>query len=121
MILEFAIAKTGLSGSSHYLSGRDDEDWRIELKEGLNELSEQDVQRLQGHPSINWYLSTGAIKFREEPETSFGRLIELEQLYQSQGYQAIASIAQQYGIGKPATGWKDAIALIMEYEKELLM
>lgn len=119
MIVEFAIAKTGLTGETHYLSGKDDEEWRIELRDGLNDLSDTQLARLRSFPGIQWYLDVGAIAFKEEPETAFGRLSELEQLYESQGYKAIADIALGYGIQKPTTGWKEAIPLIVEYEKEL--
>ncbi|NEP10870.1 MAG: hypothetical protein F6K14_11780 [Symploca sp. SIO2C1] len=120
MIVEFDPKKIGEASERHYISGYlDEEFWRIELKKGLNELSETQVQKLKQFDGLQYYLDKGAIIFRDEPETSYGRTVELEQLYESQGYTAISKIATEYGIAKPSTGWRDAIPLIVKYEESL--
>ncbi len=120
MIVEFDPKKIGEASDRHYISGYlEEEFWRIELKKGLNELSETQVQKLKQFDGLQYYLDKGAIIFRDEPETSYGRTVELEQLYESQGYTAISKIATEYGIAKPSTGWRDAIPLIVKYEESL--
>ena len=48
MIVEFNPKKIGEASERHYISGYlDEEFWRIELKKGLNELSETQVQKLK--------------------------------------------------------------------------
>ena len=111
--VEFNSEKAATT-SPHYISGLD---WRVQLVDGLNEIPDDMAEKLQEFEGIDYYLERGAIVFRSEPETPFQRLHELEELYKSQGYQPIATIATQYGIAKPTTGWKDAIPLIVEYEK----
>lgn len=115
-IVEFIAQKAYVASDlSHYLSGLD---WRVQLKNGLNSLKDEDVENLRSHPDLRWYLDRGAIVFRDEPETPFQRTLELEELYKSQGYSAIASLAIKFGISKPASGWKDAIPLIVQAEAE---
>lgn len=111
--VEFNSEKAATT-SPHYVSGLD---WRIQLVDGLNEISDEMAQKLQEFEGIDYYLERGAIVFKSEPETPFQRLHELEELYKSQGYAPIQAIAVKYGIEKPATGWKAVIPLIVEYEK----
>lgn len=114
-VIEFVAQKAFIAPNlAHYLSGLN---WRIELKNGLNSLKDEDVENLRSHPDLKWYLDRGAIVFRDQPETPFQRTLELEELYKSQGYNAIASLAIKYGISKPSTGWKDAIPLIVQAEQ----
>jgi hypothetical protein len=120
MIVEFNPKKIGEASDRHFISGYLDEQfWRLELKKGLNELSISQVQKLKTFDGLQYYLDKGAIIFRDEPETSFGRTVELEQLYESQGYAGVSKIATEYGIAKPSTGWRDAIPLIVKYEESL--
>lgn len=120
MIIEFDPKKIGETSDRHFISGYLDEQfWRIELKKGLNELSASQAQKLKTFDGLQYYLDKGAIIFRDEPETSYGRTVELEQLYESQGYTAISKIATEYGIAKPSTGWRDAIPLIVKYEESM--
>jgi hypothetical protein len=44
------------------------------------------------------------------------RKLELEELYRNKGWQAIAAICKKIGITRPATGFDDAIPLILEKE-----
>jgi len=120
MIVEFNPKKIGEMSNIHYISGYlEQQFWRIELRKGLNELSDSQVQKLRQFDGLQYYLDKGAIIFRDEPETPYGRTVELEQLYESQGYAAISKIAAEYGITKPSTGWRDAIPLIVKYEKSV--
>lgn len=115
-IVEFIAQKAYVASDlSHYLSGLE---WRIELRSGLNSLTDEDIGNLRSHPDLKWYLDRGAIIFREQPETTFQRTLELEELYKSQGYSAIAALAIKFGISKPTSGWKDAIPLIVQAEAE---
>ena len=121
MIVEFIPEKIGIIATPHYLSGyikESKEFWRIALNRGLNQLSIKEEERLRSYPELANYLDRGAIIFRDQPETSFQRTLELEELYKSQGYTAIASLAIKYNIPKPTAGWKDAIPLIVQAEKE---
>jgi hypothetical protein len=113
MILEFDSSKVGIS-SPHFLSG---DGWRVQLVDGLNEIPEDLAAKIQDYDGIEVYTKSGAIAFRKTSETPFERRTELEQLYETNGYQPIADIATGYGIAKPKAGWRDAIPLIIEFEK----
>lgn len=113
--VEFNSEKASTT-SPHYISGLD---WRVQLVDGLNEIDDELAQKLLEFEGLDYYTERGAIVFRSEPETPFQRLHELEELYKSQGYAPIQAIATKYGIAKPTTGWKDAIPLIVEYEKSM--
>jgi hypothetical protein len=115
MIVEFDGSKVGV-GSPHYISSFD---WRVELVDGLNDIPDEAAEQLMQFEGIDAYLKSGAIAIRQTPATLFERRTELEALYESQGYQAIADIAIGYGIAKPKTGWRDAISLILEYERSI--
>jgi hypothetical protein len=121
MIIEFFPEKVGHSQlSSHFISGKNNDNlWRIELRRGLNKLSDVDVDNFKSSPDFDNYLKRGAILLRENPETPFQRTLELEGLYKSQGYSAIATLAIKFGIPKPTSGWKDAIPLIVQAESEV--
>jgi hypothetical protein len=45
------------------------------------------------------------------------RAAELRSLYRQGGWRAIKSLADQYGIERPAAGWDSAIDLIVEAER----
>jgi hypothetical protein len=122
MIIEFIPEKIGISACPHYLNGYIEESqdfWRISLNKGLNQLSLIDEKRLRSYPDLEIYLNKGAIVIRDDPETPFQRTLELEELYKSQGYSAIATLAIKFGIPKPTSGWKDAIPLIVQAESEV--
>ncbi len=119
-IVEFRAQLAGIAPSTpqYFTFYKDNEfQWQLGLRDGLNDLPDDVAQELREFPGIQWYVARGAIAFREAPKTSFQRLNELEQLYETNGYQAIADIALKYGIAKPKGGWKDAINLIIEFEK----
>lgn len=120
MIIEYQPKAINVRGNRVFSGrGKDNRMWRVTLRPGLNDLSDELVDRLKVFPGLAKYVELGAITIREKTqETKFARTSELESLYESQGYTAIAAIATKHGIKKPETGWKDAIPKIVDYEVE---
>lgn len=52
----------------------------------------------------------------ESADRVLARIQELEQVYQSSGWRAIADLAETLGIEKPDEGWRAAIPLIAQKE-----
>ncbi len=120
-IVEFNPQKLNNASQSHFLSGKDEGGfWKIELKEGLNQLSDVNLIRLKKHPDIESYENLQAIKFHDSPKSRRSRLSELHDLFGQRGYLPLVRIAEQLGLPteQPSGGWESLIPLIVDAEVE---